>query len=101
MPYAADRPPIADIARDLDAVAILECSVRRAGTNIMVTAQLIDARTETQVWSNSYPGDLSDLENIFAMQADIASNIATVLDAELSPAQFIMAKDLTVRMILQ
>lgn len=52
----------------------------------MVTAQLIDPDTETQVWSNSYPGDLSELENIFAMQADVASSIATVLDAELSPA---------------
>jgi tetratricopeptide (TPR) repeat protein len=59
--------------------------VRYAGTDILVTAQLIDPQSEAHLWSNTYPGDLSNLEGVFAMQADIAVKIANALDAALSP----------------
>jgi TolB-like protein/DNA-binding winged helix-turn-helix (wHTH) protein len=86
MQYAETRPPIPQIAQELGAAAVLECSVRYAGTDVMVTAQLIDPQTDAHVWSNTYPGDSSDLKGVFAMQADIAANIARALDAELSAA---------------
>jgi tetratricopeptide (TPR) repeat protein len=50
----------------------------------MVTAQLIDPATNSHLWSDTYPGDLSDLSTIFAMQADIAMNIANAVGAEFS-----------------
>ncbi len=61
---------------------MMECSVRYAGDSIMVTAQLIDPETNSHLWSDAYPGDLSDLSTVFAMQADIAMNIANALEAE-------------------
>jgi TolB-like protein/DNA-binding winged helix-turn-helix (wHTH) protein len=86
MQYADTRPPIRQIAQALGAAAVLECSVRYAGTDVRVTAQLIDPETDAHVWSNTYPGDVSDLKSVFAIQADIAANIARALDAELSAA---------------
>jgi TolB-like protein/Flp pilus assembly protein TadD len=87
MQYADDRPPIRQIAAELDASAVMECSARRAGDAIVITAQLIDPVTETHLWSESYPGRLTDLSGLFTMQADIAMRIASALDAELSPVE--------------
>jgi TolB-like protein len=83
--YAENRPPLPQIAAELNADAIMEGSVRYAGDRILVTAQLIDPATDTHVWTETYPGDLSDLEQLFAIQADIAMNVANALNAELSP----------------
>jgi tetratricopeptide (TPR) repeat protein len=87
LPYAGNRPSPSDVARQLDADAVLECTVRYAGDDVMVTAQLVDPQTGEQVWSDSYPGSLSELAGLFAMQADIATSIARVLDAELSASE--------------
>jgi TolB-like protein len=85
--YSDDRPPIRQIAAELDASAVLECSARRAGDAIVVTAQLIDPETQTSLWSESYPGRLSHVSGLFSMQADIAMSIASALDAQLSPVE--------------
>jgi TolB-like protein/Flp pilus assembly protein TadD len=85
--YADAQLPIPQIAAELNVGAVMECSVRFAGTAIMVTAQLIDPETNSHLWSETYPGDLSDLSAIFAMQADIAMNIANALQAEFSSAE--------------
>jgi TolB-like protein len=85
--YVDERPGIPEIARQLDATAVVECSVRFAGDDVLVTAQLIDPATDSHVWSETYPGNLSDLGAIFAMQADIAMSIANSLEAEFSPAE--------------
>jgi len=82
--YADAPPPIPQIAAELNVRAVMECSVRYAGDGILVTAQLIDPETDSHLWSDTYPGDLSDLSTIFAMQADIAMNIANALEAEFS-----------------
>ena len=82
--YADAPPPIPQIAEELNVQAVMECSVRYAGDAILVTAQLIDPETNSHLWSDTYPGDLSDLSTIFAMQADIAMNIANALKAEFS-----------------
>lgn len=86
MRYAENRPPIRQIAAELGASAVMECSTRRAGDAVVVTAQLVDPVTETHLWSQSYPGRLTDVSGLFTMQADIAVNIANALDAELSQA---------------
>jgi TolB-like protein/Tfp pilus assembly protein PilF len=82
--YADEPPPIPQIAEELNVGTVMECSVRFAGNAILVTAQLIDPKTNSHLWSNTYPGDLSDLNTVFAMQADIAMNIANALEAEFS-----------------
>jgi len=82
--YADAPPPISQIAEELNVGAVMECSVRYAGDAILVTAQLIDPETNSHLWSDTYPGDLSDLSTIFAMQADIAMNIANAVGAEFS-----------------
>jgi TolB-like protein len=87
MQYAQNRPTVPQIARELGATAVMECSVRYAGDDVLITAQLIDPATDSHLWSDSYPGNMSNLSTIFAMQADIAMNIANALAAEFSPAE--------------
>jgi TolB-like protein/Tfp pilus assembly protein PilF len=87
MQYAEERPSVPQIARELNASAVMECSVRYAGDSILVTAQLIDPESDSHVWSETYPGNLSDVGTLFAMQADIAMNIANALETEFSLAE--------------
>ncbi len=82
--YQENRPSISQIAKELDAQAVMECSVRYADTEFMVAVRLIDPETEEHLWAHTYPGDLSDLEGLFGMQTDIATRVANALEAELS-----------------
>jgi len=68
------------IAETLGVASVLEGSVRKAGNRIRVTAELVDAREGTQVWSERYDRELLD---IFAIQDEIAQAIATQLHATL------------------
>jgi len=70
------------IANELGVAHVVEGSVQRAANRIRVSAQLIDARTDTHLWVESYDRPLDDL---FAIQTDIAKAIATQLQAKLSP----------------
>jgi TolB-like protein len=72
------------IAAELGVATILEGSVQRAGTKVRVTAQLTDARTNANLWAESYDRDLSD---IFAVQAEIAQDIANALKANLTESE--------------
>jgi TolB-like protein len=87
MQYVDTTKTIPEIARELNVEAVMEGSVRYAGNSILVTAQLIDPKTGLHLWSETYPGDRSDVSTQFAMQADIAMNIANALEAEFSPAE--------------
>lgn len=64
------------IAEQLDVVHILEGSVRKAGNTIRITAQLIDARTDTHLWSETYDRELTD---IFAIQDEISASVVNEL----------------------
>ncbi len=72
------------IADELGVSNILEGSVRRAGDKVRITSQLIDARTDEHLWAETYDRDLTD---IFAIQSDVARNIAAALKAVLSPEE--------------
>ena len=65
-----------EIGRQLTVDAILEGSVRKAGDQLKVSAQLIDAQTGFHLWSESYA---RRLEDVFAIQGEIASNVAAAL----------------------
>jgi serine/threonine protein kinase/tetratricopeptide (TPR) repeat protein len=72
------------IANELGATHVVEGSVQRAANRVRVTAQLIDAKTDTHVWVEGYDRPLGD---VFAIQTDIAKAIAAQLHAKLSPAE--------------
>ena len=64
------------IARELNVAHVLEGSVRKSGDNVRITVQLIDARSDTHLWSETYDRTLDD---IFAIQEDIAAAVVAKL----------------------
>jgi TolB-like protein/Tfp pilus assembly protein PilF len=75
---------IADIGRQLNVKTVLEGSVRRAGNRVRITAQLINVSDGYHVWSERYD---RDLEDVFAIQDEIARTIADRLKLKLTTAE--------------
>jgi TolB-like protein/Flp pilus assembly protein TadD len=71
---------IPQIARTLHVAHVLEGSVRKAGNSVRITAQLVDAASDTQLWSQSYDRKLDD---IFAIQDEIAADVVRQLKVTL------------------
>lgn len=82
--YRGSKKTIGEIARELNVEYVLEGSVRRQGTSVRVTAQLIGARDQTHLWAASYDRDLRD---ILAVQHDVARHVVIALAPELLPGQ--------------
>ena len=78
--YRGDDLHLPTIADALDVTYVLEGSVRQADGRIRITAQLIDARTDTHVWSETYDREMVD---IFDIQDDIAGSIVDELKVRL------------------
>lgn len=78
--YKGRRPDIRTVARELGASHVIEGSVRRAGGQVRITVQLIDAATGTHLWAERYDGELKD---IFALQDDVRNKIVTALAVKL------------------
>ncbi len=74
---------LVEIGRELGVEHILEGSVRKAGNRIRVTAQLIEVKTDTHLWSETYTRELDD---IFAVQDEIAQAIVEALQLTLTVA---------------
>src|SRR3989449_3122733 len=81
MPFKKRQEGLRAIAAKLGVATLLEGSVRRAGDRVRIVAQLIDAETDRHLWAETYDRQLTD---IFAIQTDVALQIATALEAELS-----------------
>jgi len=71
---------IPQIARQLNVTHVLEGSVRKAGNRVRITAQLIEASSDSHLWSGSYDRDLN---NIFQIQDEIAASVVDALTIEL------------------
>jgi len=84
MQYRSPMRNMRDIAGALGVAHILEGNVQRAGNRVRVSAQLIDARTDTHLWAENYHRPLDD---VFAIQSEIAKAVAEQLKAKLSPAE--------------
>src|SRR5438876_6738901 len=84
MQYRAPTRNMREIASALRVAHILEGNVQRAGNRVRVSAQLIDARTDTHLWAENYHRPLDD---VFAIQSEIARAVADQLQAKLSPAE--------------
>jgi TolB-like protein len=79
--YATGGMPVSEIGEELRVGRIVRATVQRVGNQVRVHAQLIDARTEEQLWEESYHRDLTD---VFTIQSEIATEIAAALHAQLT-----------------
>lgn len=75
---------IPQVAGELGVSTVLEGSIRRAGDRVRITAQLIDAATDSHLWSETYDREMKD---VFAIQDDIAQSITSALQITLSPKE--------------
>ena len=82
MAYASNRPNIREIAKALGVAAVVEGSVQRIGNHIRITVQLINATNDEHIWAENYEKEVTD---VFAVQRDVAFEIASNLHAQLSP----------------
>jgi serine/threonine protein kinase/tetratricopeptide (TPR) repeat protein len=76
--------PIREIGRQLDVEAVLEGSVRRSGDTVRATLQLVDARTEENLWAESFDRNLTA---ILALQGDVARAVAHEIRVALTPQE--------------
>jgi eukaryotic-like serine/threonine-protein kinase len=81
MRYKETKKPLSQIARELNVDVVVEGSVQRSGDRVRINAQLIDARKDRNLWTESYQSDLSD---VLALQDNVARAIAGEVRAELS-----------------
>lgn len=84
MQYKQTKKPIREIAQELNVDALIEGSVLRAGDQVRITAQLIDAATDEHIWAESYERETS---NILALQREVASAIARQIKVKLTPQE--------------
>lgn len=84
MAYADTDLSAGEIARELGVGSLVEGGVRTSGGRIRLNVQLIDAHTDEHLWAESYDREIT-AENVFAIQAEIASAVAERLEAELTP----------------
>ena len=82
--YKEPRKSLPAIAQDLNVDGIVEGAVVRSGSRVRITAQLIDARTDRHLWARSYERDLND---IVALQGEVAQAIAEAVVGRLTPQQ--------------
>jgi TolB-like protein len=81
-----DSPKLmSQIGEELGATSIVEGLVQRAGDMVRINVQLIDSATDEHLWAEIYNSELT-VDNIFEIQASVATNIAAALDAKLLPA---------------
>ncbi len=84
MQYKETTMPLPEIARELGVDAVVEGSVMVSGQRIRVNVQLIEARTDRNIWSNSYERDLRDILNL---QSELARAIAREIKIAVTPAE--------------
>jgi len=80
MGYKGTTKKVKEIGKELEVGTILEGSVRKAGSRVRITAQLIDVGTEGHLWAQNYD---RQLEDIFAIQSEIAEKVAGELKVRL------------------
>ena len=80
MKYKGSPKGASEVGKELNAGSLIEGSVRKAGSRVRITAQLIDAATEGHLWAQNYD---RQLEDIFAIQSEIAEKVAGELKIRL------------------
>lgn len=80
MRYKGGAKSVTEIGRELNVDTVIEGSVRKAGSKLRITVQLVEVASEEQLWSSSYDRELAD---IFAIQGDIARRVTKALKVHL------------------
>ena len=93
MVYKGAHKSLPQIARELNVDAVVEGTVLRAGDQVRITAQVIDASTDKHIWSQSYEGELRDT---LALQDRVARAIAGQIQINLTPREQAALKSATV-----
>lgn len=81
--YASRPENLRQVAAELGVAHILEGSVQRVGDQMLITLQLIDARSDTHLWAESYDRNVAD---VFSVEREVAGIVADALRAKLLPA---------------
>jgi serine/threonine-protein kinase len=84
LPYRGQTHNIREIGKALNVATVLEGSVRREGKTVRINVQLIDASNDRHLWAQMYDRELTD---IFAVQSELAREIAAALKATLAPGE--------------
>jgi len=84
MTFKGTKKKIGEIAKELNVQYILEGSVRKAGNNLRITSQLIDAKNDAHLWAEKYNGTLDD---VFDIQEKVSRAIVDSLKLKLSPGE--------------
>jgi TolB-like protein/DNA-binding winged helix-turn-helix (wHTH) protein/Flp pilus assembly protein TadD len=82
MHYRGSDKSLPDIARELNVDAVVDGSVLRSGDRVRINVELIHARMDRHLWSNTYEGDLRE---VLVLQADVARRIADEIRVTLTP----------------
>ncbi len=82
--YKSKPEDLKTVSQQLGVATVLEGSVQKAADKVRVNVQLIDARADSHLWAKSYDRDLKD---VFAVESEVAQEIADSLQAKLSPAE--------------
>jgi len=82
--YKGRKIKIQEVAQDLGVRYVLEGSVRRAGDRVRINAKLIDGKTETYVWADSYDRKLKD---IFSVQEEVTQKVVSELSVTLTATE--------------
>jgi TolB-like protein/class 3 adenylate cyclase/Tfp pilus assembly protein PilF len=81
---AGPKRNLREVATDLGVAHVLEGTVQRTGGRVRVNAQLVDARTDSQLWAERYDRDIAD---VFGIESELAGKIVAQLQAKISPSE--------------
>lgn len=84
MRYQSHPEDLRVIGRQLGVATLLEGSVQKAGDQVLINVQLIDARTDHHLWAKSY---MRTLNNVFGVEGEVAEKVAAALKQRLDPAE--------------
>jgi serine/threonine-protein kinase len=84
MHYKGTKMALPEIARELGVDVVVEGSVLRAGNEVRITAQLIEASTDRHLWAETYQRELQD---VLRLQSELARSIASEIQVQLTPRQ--------------
>ncbi|MEJ0106098.1 MAG: tetratricopeptide repeat protein [Bacteroidota bacterium] len=84
MTFKGTQKKMKEIASEVNVRYVLEGSVRKAGNNLRITAQLIDADSDSHIWSEKYNGTLED---VFDIQEKVSRSIVDALKLKLTPQE--------------
>jgi TolB-like protein/Tfp pilus assembly protein PilF len=82
--YKSKPEDLKTVSQQLGVANVLEGSVQKGGDKVRVNVQLIDARADSHLWAKTYDRDIKD---VFAVESEVAQEIADSLQAKLSPAE--------------